>query len=95
MNSHGVQSVHFQAPSFFNVIASKPKILTCSLHLLFQILLGGIGGDGGQVSALLLAEVLRISPVLLVGAPEVAVVAVPLPAFFAGFDALVPAAVGS
>ena len=52
-------------------------------------MLGGIGGDRGQVSALLLAEVLRISPVLLVGAPEVAVVAVPLPAFFAGFDALV------
>ena len=77
----------------FNVIASKPKF--CSVQPLFQILLGGIGGDRGQVSPLLLAEVLRISPVLLVGAPEVAVVAVPLPAFFAGFDALVPAAVGS
>ena len=47
------------------------------------------------MAALLLAEVLSIVPVLLVGAPEVAVVAVLLPAFFAGFDALVPAAVGS
>ena len=57
--------------------------------------MGGSGGNRGQVSALLLAEVLSIVPVLLVGVPEVAVVAVLLPALFAGFDALVPAAVGS
>ena len=67
----------------------------CSLHLLHHILVGGIGGDGGQVSALLLAEVLSIGPVLCVVAPEVAVAAVLLPAFFAGFNALVPAAVRS
>ena len=42
-----------------------------------------------------LTEVFSVGPVLLVGAPEEAVVAVPLPAFFAGFGALVPAAVGS
>ena len=79
-----------------NVVPSKPNMAeACSLHLLHHILVGGIGGDGSQVSALLLAEVLSIVPVLLVGAPEVAVVAVLLPAFFAGFDALVPAAVGS
>ena len=47
------------------------------------------------MSALLLAEVLRINPVLLVGAPKVAMVVVLLPALFAGFDARVPAAVGS
>ena len=46
------------------------------------------------MSALLLAEVLSIVPVLLVGVPEVAVVAVLLPALFAGYDALVPAALG-
>ena len=54
-----------------------------------------IGGNRSQVSSLLLAEVLSISPVLWVVAPEVAVVAVLLPAFFAGFNALVPAAVRS
>ena len=82
-----------------NVVPSKPNMAeACSLHLLHQILVGGIGGDGGQVSSLLLAEVLSIGPVLL-GAPGdvpgVAVVAVLLPAFFAGFNALVPAAVRS
>ena len=47
------------------------------------------------MAALRLAEVLSVSPILLVVAPEVAVVAVLLPAFFAGFNALVPAAVRS
>ena len=79
-----------------NVVPSKPNMAeACPLHLLHHILVGGIGGDGGQVSSLLLAEVLSISPALWVVAPEVAVVAVLLPALFAGFDALVPAAVGS
>ena len=79
-----------------NVVPSEPNMAeACSLHLLHHILVGGIGGDGGQVSSLLLAEVLSISPALWVVAPEVAVVAVLLPALFAGFNALVPAAVGS
>ena len=68
----------------------------CSLHLLHHILVGGIGGDGGQVSALLLAEVLSIGPVLLGapgGVPGVAVVAILLPALFARFNTLVFAAV--
>ena len=47
------------------------------------------------MSALLLAEVLSIVPVLLIGVPEVAVVAVLLPALFAGFNALVPDADGN
>ena len=77
-----------------NVVPSEPNMAeACSLHLLHHILVGGIGGDGGQVSALLLAEVLSIGPVLWIVAPEVAVVAVLLPAFFAGFNALFPAAV--
>ena len=42
-----------------------------------------------------LTEVFSVGPLLLVGAPEEAVVAVLLPALFAGFDALVSAAVGS
>ena len=80
-----------------NVVPSKPNMAeACSLHLLHHILVGGIGGDGGQVSSLLLAEVLSIGPVLL-GAPGdvpgVAVVAILLPALFARFNTLVFAAV--
>ena len=37
--------------------------------------------------AFFLAEVLSTGPVLLVGAPEVAVIVVLFPALFAGFDA--------
>ena len=47
------------------------------------------------MTALFLTEVFSVGPLLLVGAPEEAVVAVLLPALFAGFNALVPAAVGS
>ena len=47
------------------------------------------------MTAHFLTEVFSVGPGLLVGAPEETVVAVPLPALFAGFDALVPAAVGS
>ena len=78
------------------VVATQPNIgETFSFNSVHHILVGGIGGNRGQVSSLLLAEVLSISPALWVVAPEVAVVAVLLPAFFAGFNALVPAAVGS
>ena len=41
------------------------------------------------MAALPLAEVLSFGPVLLVGSPEVAVVAILLPVSSAGFDALV------
>ena len=75
------------------VVASQPSIVEISaFHPLHHILVGGSGGNRGQVSALLLAEVLSIVPVLLVGVPEVAVLAVLLPALFAGFDAIVLAA---
>ena len=47
------------------------------------------------MAAYFLTEVFSVSPIFLVVAPEVAVVAVLLPAFFAGFNALVPAAVRS
>ena len=48
------------------------------------------------MAAYFLTEVFSVSPIFLVVAPEVAVVAVLLPAFFAGFNALVLAyAVGS
>ena len=45
----------------------------------------GIGGNRGEVAALLLAEVLCSSPVLLGGDPEVAAVLVPLPTILAVF----------
>ena len=47
------------------------------------------------MSALLLTKVLSVGPVLLVGAPEVAVVPILLPTVVAGFDAFVPAAARS
>ena len=47
------------------------------------------------MTAQFLTEVFSVGPVLLVGAPEVAVVGVLLPAFVAGFDTLVLAAFGS
>ena len=79
-----------------NVVASQPNNASETFSIpLIHVFLGGIGGNRGQVSALLLAKVLSIGPLLLVVAPEVAVVAVLLPAFFAGFDALVPTAVRS
>ena len=81
-----------------NVVASQPNMRAASETFsipLFHVFFGGIGGNRGQVSSLLLAEVLSISPALWVVAPEVAVVAVLLPALFAGFNALVPAAVGT
>ena len=72
------------------VVASQPNIgETFSFNSVHHILVGGIGGNRGQVSAFFLAEVLSTGPVLLVGAPEVAVIVVLFPALFAGFDALV------
>ena len=76
------------------VVASKINIAeTCSIRQpLVHILFGGIGGDRGQVSTFILAEVFGINPVLLVSAPEVAVVPILLPAMSAGINALVLAA---
>ena len=72
------------------VVATQPNIgETFSFNSVHHILVGGIGGDRGQVPAFFLAEVLSTGPVLLVGAPEVAVIVVLFPALFAGFDALV------
>ena len=48
--------------------------------------------DRSQVAYFLPAEVFSISPVLLVGAPQIAVLPVLLPVFFAGFNAIVVAA---
>ena len=73
-----------------NVVASQPNNASETFSIpLIHVFLGGIGGNRGQVSALFLAEVLSTGPVLLVGAPEVAVIVVLFPALFAGFDALV------
>ena len=76
------------------VVASKINIAeTCSIRQpLVHILFGGIGGDRGQVSTFILAEVFGINPVLLVSAPKVAVVAILLPVMSAGINALVSAA---
>ena len=83
-------------PLLLNVVASNPgHVQACSVHPLHDKVFGGVRGDGSQMTAHFLTEVFSVGPLLLVGAPEEAVVAVPLPALFAGFNALVPAAVGS
>ena len=73
--------------------ASYPdRVQTFYVHFLHDIFLDGIRGDRGQMAALPLAEVLSFGPVLLVGSPEVAAVAILLPVFSAGLDALVATA---
>ena len=77
-----------------NIIASNPGIVyACSVQPLQDKVFRGVRGDRSQMAAYFLTEVFSVSPIFLVVAPEVAVVAVLLPAFFAGFNALVPAAV--
>ena len=79
-----------------DVIAANPgHVQACSVHPLHDKVFGGVRGDRSQMTAHFLTEVFSVGPLLLVGAPEEAVVAVLLPALFAGFNALVPAAVGS
>ena len=79
-----------------NVVASNPgRVQACSVHPLHDKVSGGVRGDRSQMTAHFLTEVFSVGPVLLVGAPEVAVVGVLLPAFVAGFDTLVLAAFGS
>ena len=76
-----------------DVVASQPGHLeACSVHPLQDEGEGGIRVDRCQVAPFLPAEVFSFSPVLLVGAPQVAVLPVRLPVAFAGFDALVIAA---
>ena len=55
------------------VAASDPEVvLALSLHLLPDEVVDILGGDGGKMATLLLAEVLSVSPALLIGRPEVA-----------------------
>ena len=55
------------------VAASHPEVvLALSLHLLPDEVVDILGGDGGKMATLLLAEVLSVSPALLIGRPEVA-----------------------
>ena len=75
------------------VVASKPCCgEACSVYSLPEKVEGGIRVDRGQVASFLPAEVFSVSPGLLVGAPQVAVLPVLLPVLFAGFDACVVAA---
>ena len=77
----------------FHVATSDPgpiKVFSCQA---FQDKLhGGIGLDRGQMASLFTAKVLSCSPVLLLAAPEVAMVSFLLPAFGAGFHTFVLAA---
>jgi len=82
------------------VVASQPDLLVFAvpvkarsvLHSLQHKVIGGSRMDRRQVASFLPAEVFSISPVLLVGAPQIAVLPVLLPVFFAGFNAIVVAA---
>ena len=67
-----------------DVVASKPSgAQTSSFQLVYHIVLNGICVDRSQVTELLLAVLLSVSPGLLVCAKVVAVVAKNLPAFIA------------
>ena len=81
-------------PLLLYVVPSYPgiELQACSVHPLQDKVFGGVRGDRGQMAALPLAEVLSFGPFLLVGSPEVAVVAILLPVSSAGFDALVATA---
>ena len=77
----------------FEVVTSDPGPIEVSSCQAFQNkLLGGIGVHRGQMASFSTAEVLSRGPVLLLVAPEVAMVSVRLPAFGAGFHAFVLAA---
>ena len=67
-----------------DVRASKPSIVQASSHqLVYHVVLYGICVGRRQVSELLLAKLLSVSPALRVGAKVVAVVSKNLPAFIA------------
>ena len=90
----------FPCPLHLYVVASQPDLLVFAvpvkvrsvLHSLQHKVIGGSRMDRSQVASFLPAEVFSISPVLLVGAPQIAVLSVLLPVFFAGFNAIVVAA---
>ena len=83
----------FPGALHLQVVASQPCYgEACSVYSLPEKVEGGIRVDRGQVASFLPAEVFRVSPGLLVGAPQVAVLPVLLPVLFAGFDACVVAA---
>ena len=67
-----------------DVRASKPSIVQASLfQLVYHVVLNGICVDRGQVTELLLAKLLSVSPALRIGAKVVAVVSKNLPDFVA------------
>ena len=77
----------------FDVAAPNPDLTkVSSCHAFQDELLGGIGVHRGQMASFSTAKVLSRGPVLLLVAPEVAMVSVRLPAFGAGFHAFVLAA---
>ena len=77
----------------FHVAASDPDPIEVFSCQAFQDeFLGGIGVDCGQMASFSTAKVLSCSPVLLLVAPEVAMVSVFLPASVAGLNAFVVAA---
>ena len=74
----------------FDVATSDPgPIEVFSCQAFQDELLGGIGVDRGQMATFSTAEVLSRGPVLLLAAPEVAMVSFLLPAFGAGFHTFV------
>ena len=78
---------------FLYVVASNPngsKVL--SFHCLCDVVFYGTWGHRGQMTTLSLTELFSICPGLLLSAPEVAVVSVPLPTLSALFHAFVSAA---
>ena len=65
--------------------ASYPEpVQAFYVHSLHDIFVDGMRGDRGQMAALIHAELLSISPVLIVGAPQVAVVSILLPTLSTG-----------
>ena len=71
------------------VSASNPEEWNASVQpLTHDVVVGGIGGDGRQVSSLLLAEFFSLPPILPLRAPEVAVAPILLPVFFATLHTL-------
>ena len=65
--------------------ASYPEpVQAFYVHSLHDIFVDGIRGDRGQMAALIHAELLSISPVLIGGAPQVGVVSILLPTLSTG-----------
>ena len=86
----GAASVHpLPVPFLLLVSTSDPEEWDASVRpLTHDVVVGGVGGDRRQVSSLLLAEVFRFPPTLLLRAPEVAAAPILLPVLFASFHTL-------